>query len=250
VSLTIGIVGLPNVGKSTPLQRRSPRTTCSPPTTPFATIEPNVGRGRPAPTRASTRLAEVFESQKIVAGGPVSFVDQKIAGLVRGASKGQGEGQTPSSPTSARPARSAQVGPGPSPTRTWCTSRARSRPADDIETITHTELILADPANPLTGALPRLVKGGQAAQGPGRRRRCRVRGRPGALLNEGTTLYAGGKAGRQLTSMPLRELHLLTTKPFLYVFNVGRDRAGKRGIPDGAARAGGPRPRRCSWTRR
>ena len=94
MALTIGIVGLPNVGKST-LFNALTRATVLAANYPFATIEPNIGIV-PLPDPRLDRLTEMFSSQKTVPA-TVSFVD--IAGIVRGA--------TSSSRTSARPMPSA-----------------------------------------------------------------------------------------------------------------------------------------------
>ena len=87
VALTIGIVGLPNVGKST-LFNALTRATVLAANYPFATIEPNVGVV-PLPDARLDKLAELFHSARVVPA-TVSFVD--IAGIVRGASEGEGLG--------------------------------------------------------------------------------------------------------------------------------------------------------------
>ena len=87
MSLTIGIAGLPNVGKST-LFNALTRATVLAANYPFATIEPNVGVV-PLPDARLNKLAEIFGSQRIIPA-TVSFVD--IAGIVRGASEGEGLG--------------------------------------------------------------------------------------------------------------------------------------------------------------
>ena len=102
VALTIGIVGLPNVGKSTVFNALTKNDVVAA-NYPFATIEPNVGVvGVPDPRLAV--LAELFDSARTVPA-TVSFVD--IAGLVRGPVRGRGWA-TSSWPTSVRPTRSAR----------------------------------------------------------------------------------------------------------------------------------------------
>ena len=125
---------------------------------PFATIEPNVGVVG-LPDERLGKLAEIFDSQKIVPA-PVSFVD--IAGLVRGASKGQGRGNAFLANIRDASAICQVVRAFSDPNVVHVDGKVS--PADDIETI-NTELILAD-LQTIEKALPRLREGSQAQEGP------------------------------------------------------------------------------------
>jgi GTP-binding protein YchF len=206
VSLTLGIVGLPNVGKST-LFNALTRQDVVAANYPFATIEPNVGVV-PLPDERLPRLADLFASARIVPA-TVSFVD--IAGLVRGASEGAGLGNQ--FLANIRDANAiCQV------VRVFDDADVmhvdgRVDPASDIETV-NTELILAD-LQTLDRAMPRLEK--EARTLKERRPALEAARAARAVLDGGRTLFA---AAAQLDVGVLRELNLLTTKPFLYVFNA------------------------------
>lgn len=207
MSLTIGIVGLPNVGKST-LFNALTRATVLAANYPFATIEPNIGIV-PLPDERLAKLAEVFKSEKLVPA-TVSFVD--IAGIVSGASKGEGLGNQ--FLANIREADAiCQV------TRVFSDPDVvhvdgKVDPASDIETIA-TELILAD-VQTLENRIPKLekeVRGQKATPEDLDTAREAL-----AILETGQLLSSA--AARNLDGDILKSFQLMTTKPFIYVFNM------------------------------
>ena len=136
MGLSIGIVGLPNVGKST-LFNALTRNQALAANYPFATIEPNIGVVA-VPDERLDRLAELFESKEIVPA-MVTFVD--IAGIVKGASEGEGLGNKFLAAIRESDAICQVVRVFTDPDVIHVDGRIA--PGDDIETI-NTELILAD----------------------------------------------------------------------------------------------------------
>ncbi|MBF6243918.1 MULTISPECIES: redox-regulated ATPase YchF [Nocardia] len=206
MSLTLGIVGLPNVGKST-LFNALTRNDVLAANYPFATIEPNVGVV-PLPDPRLDKLAEIFGSERIVPA-TVSFVD--IAGIVKGASEGAGLGNKFLANIREADAICQVV-------RVFADDDVvhvdgKVDPLSDIEVI-ETELILAD-LQTLEKAVVRLDK--EAKVKKDRKPVADAAKQAQEFLNEGKTLYA---VRDKLDADLLRELSLLTTKPFLYVFNA------------------------------
>lgn len=229
MSLSIGFVGLPNVGKST-LFNAITRQTVLAANYPFATIEPNVGIVNLADERLD-KLAEIFGSQKLLPA-TVSFVD--IAGIVKGASEGEGLGNQflANIRESSAIAQVVRVFEDTDVIHV----DGEIDPSSDIETI-NTELILAD-MQTLERAIPRVekeVKGKKtdkevldamlAAQ---------------AVLERGDTIFSSIDSDKLEMDL-LRELNLLTAKPFIYVFNsddgVLADEARQKELADMVAPA-------------
>jgi hypothetical protein len=204
VALTIAIVGLPNVGKSTLFNALTKNQVLAA-NYPFATIEPNVGVVNLPDSRLEV-LAKIFGSERILSA-PVSFVD--IAGIVRGASEGEGLGNKFLANIREADAIAQVIRGFDDPDVVHVDGAVN--PASDMETI-NTELILAD-LQTLEKAITRYEKD--------------VKGRKvePIVLKTAQAAQEFLDSGKPLSSAtidlePIRELGLLTAKPFIYVFNV------------------------------
>jgi GTP-binding protein YchF len=223
VSLSIGIVGLPNVGKSTLFNALTHNEVLAA-NYPFATIEPNVGVVA-VPDPRLERLATLYDGAPVVPA-TVTFVD--IAGLVRGASKGEGLGNQFLAAIRETDAICQVV-------RTFHDDDvvhvdARVDPAGDIDTV-NTELVLAD-LQTVENRLPRLAK--EARANAALKPTADAVARAEQVLGEGRTISSAAAAG-EVDPVRLRDLHLLTAKPFIYVFNVDEAVLGDAALAEGLA---------------
>ncbi len=210
MALTIGIVGLPNAGKSTLFNALTKNDVLAA-NYPFATIEPNVGVVGVPDTRLGV-LAGIFGSAKVLPA-TVEFVD--IAGIVAGASQGEGLGNKFLSHIRESSAI-CQV------TRVFRDEDVthvdgKVDPASDISTI-QTEMILAD-LQTVEKAVPRLEK---EARGDKARAAHLAAAREALEALEAGTPISSTRIEREL----VRELSLLTAKPYIYVFNCDADELG------------------------
>ena len=210
MSLSIGIVGLPNVGKSTLFTALTNKGGLAA-NYPFATIEPNVGMV-PVPDHRLEALAKIDNPAQIVPA-MVEFVD--IAGLVAGASQGEGLGNQFLANIRECDAICEIVRYFTDPDVIHVSGKVDA--TSDVETI-KTELILADLAT-LEKALPRVEK--EAKRDKTKAKKFEAMKKVNDGLNEGHRARTLGLTEDEVVE--LYDLHLLTMKPFLYVANVDED---------------------------
>ncbi|HEX3841223.1 MAG TPA: redox-regulated ATPase YchF [Acidimicrobiales bacterium] len=218
MALSIGIVGLPNVGKST-LFNALTRNDVLAANYPFATIDPNVGVVA-VPDPRLDRLAALFESKEIVPA-TVTFVD--IAGIVKGASEGEGLGNKFLAAIRESDAICQVVRVFTDPDVIHVDGRID--PADDILTI-NTELMLAD-LQTIDGRLVKLAK--ESRKQPDLVPAVREAEKAREILDSGRTIASAVATGEVKAEL-LADLHLLSAKPFIYVFNVDEGALNDQGL--------------------
>lgn len=211
MSLTAGIVGLPNVGKST-LFNAITKAGAEMANYPFATIDPNVGMVE-VPDKRLDRIQELIPAKKIV---PTTFEFTDIAGIVKGASKGEGLGnkflenirQTDAIVHVVRAFDDDDI----------TTVSGKVDPIEDIDTI-NLELVMAD----LDAVNKRLSKVQRVAKGRDKDALAEL-----AVLNKIKPVLEDGKSVRSIDFSDdekkiVKGLFLLTSKPVLYVANIAED---------------------------